>query len=196
MAMRTLISRFLTTNQKIGKLNFQLRLPARGYPVWPEGYKNHIARAVTNRIILIAKYDRLPNEVVARYSHNYNVLMPRSHFDITNWWHQALLIHECIHALMDYCNFGAYSTRDSEAVAYIAEAVFLKASGKSPPTTLDVREKCKPIADAILGGAYYVPENLASALTTAIAAESRIPNDNINSNGLQKNWIQRTYDEF
>jgi len=197
MAMRTLISRFLTANEAIDKLNFRLRQPAtREYSVWPDGYKTQIARAINKRTILIARYDNLPSDVSARYSHNYNVLMLRSNFNIRNWWHQALVVHECTHALMDYCNFGPYSTREADAVAYIAEAVFLKALGKSPPSSLEVREKCKPIADVILAGAYYVPENLAADLMRTIASETRIQNETINSDGLRRTWTARTYEEF
>ncbi|MEP7361865.1 MAG: hypothetical protein ABI972_01300 [Acidobacteriota bacterium] len=96
-------------------------------------------------------------------------------FDITSWYDQAFLVHECTHAHLDIQNIGKHSGHENEAVGYLAEAMWLEVSGHSslggstaPTTTL--RATAHMIAKKLLATKAYAVDPIDAAVLVAAVA--------------------------
>jgi hypothetical protein len=167
-------SNFLKSDPAIGAINFQFST----YKVYPGGYRTDIADLVANGKIKINR--RFSDIGMADTGASY---MPDSdHFSISHGFDIAkdvpklLFVHEATHALLDWQKVGTIPTTDSEAVAYLAEAIFVHTKGwkalggvgGTPPPRL--RVEAYRVAGVVVGGAYTVPPGDAAALIAAVRA--------------------------
>lgn len=140
----------------------------------------------------------LPSD--AAYFRDLDIMIVRAG---TTVWHEALIVHECTHAMLDM--FGSkgkpltVTTALSESVAYIAQAVFAKASydamnvdgGKVFEDTSDaslqqVYDKAMEIAAKILAGTKRVDNADLAVLLGLIPQTKTYKNKptSINFNGI------------
>lgn len=159
------VVKFLKSEPAMHRLNF-------GFPtlrVYPGAYPK-VADAIDRGDIAIHR-TQFRSEPGAAYHPDTDSLDFRVFFNLRNWGDQALLIHECTHAYIDYLDLGKVSNRDNEALAYIAEAVFLEASGKPPLGMQEIRKISHGIAKSIIQGTYWVPPADIMNLTNEIAKD-------------------------
>lgn len=98
---------------------------------------------------------------------------------------------------MDIQNLGDHSRYEGEAVGYLAEAIYLQASGSGPMVgsgdlMIDmVRSKSQIIANKILSGSYAVSAGDAADLTNMISISLHYGLDKKKihlSNGFDRTW--------
>jgi hypothetical protein len=110
--------------------------------------------------------------VYTQYDVVFDVMYLNKDFDVDNWYHQSSLIHESTHAYIDKLNLGKQDTFAFEGVAYVAQQLFVKASGQSPISGKLLFDVARDIADALfVPGAYEVPDKEAERLMSAVASE-------------------------
>ncbi|HYP15014.1 MAG TPA: hypothetical protein VEQ63_13890, partial [Bryobacteraceae bacterium] len=108
----------------------------------------------------------------ASYYTDFDSLDVSPSFNIAAWEDQAYFVHECTHAHIDIQELGKHSGHENEAVAYLAEAMFLVASGKAPLGTQPTRIVSQQIATLLLANKRYaVLPSEATALVAEVAKE-------------------------
>ena len=89
-------------------------------------------------------------------------------------------------------NLGAHSAHLDEAVAYLAEAVFVEASGHQPLGPEAIRVVAHEIARRVLAGTYYVPAADSTRLVRAVAADRLYTGTTVyRSNRFNRSFIER-----
>jgi hypothetical protein len=165
MTLQTDIVKFLRSDPFISRINFQFLK----YKVYPSGYQNDVADLFDSGEIKIRTDVKLPASSGAQYDLNYDCLQVSPAFSLSSSTDCALLVHECTHALTDYQKLGANLVWEYEAVAYLAEAVWLAAAAKPPISTSPVRTIAYGIAGRLLAGGYIVPYADTTALVGEVA---------------------------
>ena len=188
MPLKADILNFLATNSCIGRINFSFA----AYKVYPSAYQRDVAAAIRTEDIKIRPRASGSPASGATYDVNYDSLEFLPSFAISNWRDQAFLIHECTHAHLDIQNLGNHSAHQDEAVAYLAEAVFLEASRKAPLGTERIRVVAHDIAKRVLAGTYYVPDGDSTSLVREVAANPFYASRTVyRSNGFNRSLIHR-----
>jgi hypothetical protein len=163
--LKTDIVTFLKTNAAVNKLNFALTPDLR---VWPDGYKTAVASAISKEDIKVHPVGGSAPAAGATYYPDFDSLDVSPSFSTASWRDQAFLVHECTHAYLDVLDLGSISNHENEALAYLAEAVFLEASGKPPLSTDTIRLVSHRIAKGILAGTYWVSSADAADLVKEV----------------------------
>jgi len=156
---------FLKRDPNIPRLNFAFKT----YKVYPTAYQKDVADAIDSGEIKVGT--GVPSGAAASYYAEYDRLELSPSFSISNSHDQAFLVHECTHAHLDIQNLGKLSGHENEAVAYLAEAMYLEASGNPPISTIAIRVVSHRIAKDVLSGTYTVPAKDAAELVTEVAAD-------------------------
>ena len=162
MALKDDIVKLLTTDTAILKINFDFD----GFLVFPEAYHRDIASVVNNGKIGVNLTTSMNPGAGASYMVTYRQFWVPLRFSTANAKDASLLIHEATHAHMDFRVAGAMPLERSEAIAYLAEAVYREARGL-PPIAGEgnfMRTQCHAIAKGILKGTYKVPPMSVAAL--------------------------------
>lgn len=188
MALKDDIAIFLRGNAYINRINF---LFGR-FKVYPSAYQKDVADAVASGEVKIRTQGTSSAAVGARYDMNYDSLELISSFSVANPRDQAFLVHESTHAHLDIQNLGSHSAHENEAVAYLAEAVFLEAAGQPPLGRETIRVVSHRIAKTVLAGTYQVPAADVAALTSEVAKDRHyITTVKYDSNGFNRNLLHR-----
>ena len=148
---------FLKMNPFISRLNFSFL----SYKVYPTAYQKDVAEAIHSEEIKIGT--GVSPGAGANYYNEFDRLELLKTFDIKSRREQAFLIHECTHAHLDIQRFGSHSGHENEAVAYLAEAIFLEAAGGPPLGTEMIR-----VVSHASPKPYYLQPILSQQLTLAI----------------------------
>jgi hypothetical protein len=194
--MKVSVIKFLLENIHINKINFHWTRKEK-YKVYPPAYKKDLVQAIKNDDILLCTGHTLAPFCGAEYSYTFDRVNLRVGFDLRNSRHQADLVHELTHAHLDMQSFGIHPMVENEAMAYVAEAVFPEAQGKSPLDSTDIRKASQAIAKEILKGGHRWKlsdddmEPLLEALKVPQYA-GRI----LNSNGFNRSWREKIYRHF
>ncbi len=164
---------FLTTDPNISKINFKFL----AYKIYPAGYARDVAGCIKSGKIRINRRfsDWGRGDTGGSYMPGDDKYSLSAAFDLKQVYYQIILVHESTHAVQDYQKLGMVKRSEAEAVAYVAEAVYVQAKGLAPikdPATHrpdPIRVAADNVATAILGGQYEVNANLAATVTAAIA---------------------------
>jgi hypothetical protein len=166
MTIKSDIVRFLRTEPNISRLNYAFKT----YKVYPSAYRKDVADAIDSEDIKLGS--GVAKGAGAQYYVDLDRMELRPGFTVTDWRDQAFLIHECTHAHLDIQNFGKHSGHENEAVAYLAEALYLEASGKPPLGPQAIRVVAHRIARGLLAsGNYAVAPTDVTDLVTEVAAD-------------------------
>jgi len=186
MSIKDDFEAFLRKNVSISKLNFAFgRLR-----VYPRAYQRDVADAIASDEITIRRNGPSTATAGASYDSLYDSLELSPSFNISSQRDQAFLIHECTHAHFDIQDIGLHSAHEDEAAAYVAEAVFLEASGYAPLGTESIRLVSHSIAKVVLNGTYTIPTARCSSLVTEVARHPHYATSvAYNSNGFRRNII-------
>jgi hypothetical protein len=188
MALQADIVQFLRTNAYINRLNFAFR----SFKVYPSAYQKDVADAIASGEIKVRTKGASSAAAGASYDMNYDSLELSPMFRLTSSRDQAFLIHECTHAHLDIQNTGAHAGHENEAVAYLAEAVFLEAAGQPALGPETIRTVSHRLARLVLARTYMIPPADATALVSEV---SKHPNYSTtakyNSNGFNRSLIHR-----
>ena len=186
MTLKADILVFLITNPHIRRINFAFAT----YKVYPTAYQRDVADAIRRDDIVIRTRTPRAQLSGAVYDVNYDSLELSPQFAIGNWRDQAFLIHECTHAHLDMRNLGAHSAHEDEAVAYLAEAVFVEAAAQRPLGPEPIRVVAHEIARRVLAGTYYVPAADSTRLVRQVAAHPLYAGTTVyRSNRFNRSWI-------
>src|SRR6266850_7997865 len=128
MSIKTDLVAFLRGNPHLNRINFAFDT----FKVYPTAYKIDVADAIASEEIKIRKKGGSSLAAGASYDMNFDSLELSPTFSILAARDQAFLVHECTHAHLDIQNIGTHSGHQDEAVAYLAEAIFLEAAGQPP----------------------------------------------------------------
>ena len=165
MISKSVIVDFLRRDINISRINFSFGR----YKVYPTAYQKDVADAIDSGEIVIGT--AVSKGAGATYILNFDSLELSHGFSLSTSEEKGLLVHECTHAHLDIQNFGSHSGHENEAVAYVAEAVFLEAAGYPPISTHPIRVISHGIAKKLLAGAYSVGAADSATLVAAVAAE-------------------------
>lgn len=146
MTIKNDILVFLLTNPHIQKLEYRLRW----YTIAPKEYRYGLYGAIQKDDIIIRTKGASGPKAGASYDYSYDSFELTPNFNITNWSDQAFFIHECTHAVIDMKNIGKHSAHEDEAMAYMAEALFLEAAKKPPLGKQSIRKLAHQIAKQML----------------------------------------------
>jgi len=191
MALKADILSFLRTNPNVGRLNFEFKTPLRSYKVYPSAYAKDVADAIDKEDIIIRTKGAPSAGAGAGYDLNYDSFELSPTFSIGNWRDQAFLVHECTHAHLDIQSMGNHSGHENEAVAYLAEALFLEFAGNPPLGTEAIRVVAHSIAKGVVGkGSYTVPATDTGPLVAEVAKHPNYSSKVIyNANGFKRSMI-------
>src|SRR5262249_44605772 len=128
---RLKIIKFLITNEQIKKINFAFSSNDR-YRVYPSAYSKDVANALISGAIKVKTQQSLQQGAVASYDQRLDRMDFGPGFDLGDYHSQGDLVHECTHAHLDIQGIGLHPCEQDEAVAYVAEAVFLEGLRKGP----------------------------------------------------------------
>ncbi len=162
------------------------------YKVYPTAYQKDVADAFKSGAIKIKTTGPSSAAAGASYDGTYDSLEVAPTFTLSSPRDRAFLIHECTHAHLDIQNFGPSSRFEQEAVAYLAEAMFLEASGDPPLGPEAIRVLSHRIARSLLSsGAYAVSSADATALVAEVAKHPHYKSKTyfINSNGFRRDLL-------
>lgn len=166
MAIRDDIIALLKTDTAINKVNFDFG----GFLVYPQAYAVDVAGLVTSNRIGIRVTTAMNAGAGASYYPDYNEFWVPPTFTTTSDRDCSLLVHEATHAHMDYKKVGTVDIGWSEAIAYLAEAVYREARGL-PPLPGEgafLRARCHATAKTIVGGSYRLdPAQVTSLIMSA-----------------------------
>ena len=137
---------FLLTDPNIQKLDYTFLR----YTIAPIEYRQYLYTAIQKDDIIIRTKGASGPQAGASYDHSYDSFELNSNFSITNCRDQAFFIHECTHAVIDMKNIGKHSGQEDEAVAYLAEALFVESSKKNPLGQESIRILAHKIAKDLL----------------------------------------------
>jgi hypothetical protein len=167
MRLKSDVVNFLRTNSEISKINFRFMT----YKVYPTGFSKDVADMIDKDIIKVDSH-RLWSTAASYFMDNDKLIVKHS-FNIANNSDLAILVHECTHALLDYQNLGYGSQFEHEAVAYLAEAVWLEANNLPSLGGTAIRAVCHRIAASLLASNDYdVTASDTSDLLNAVKAEA------------------------
>ena len=186
MALKDDIAQFLRTDKAINKLNFAFGR----YKVYPSAYQRDVAGAVASGEIKVRTKGASSPAAGASYDRNYDSFELSPSFTITKRRDQGFLVHESTHAHLDIQSIGSHSGHEDEAVAYLAEAMFLEAAGAPPLGSEAIRVVAHRIAKSMLGGVYFVPGADVKALTAEVRKNPHYATQvTYNSNGFKRGII-------
>lgn len=184
------IADFLRQHPAIGILNFRIGQHSIG----SEAYCGTIANALRNgRIRVNRRFSDIGySGVGASYMADNNTLSVAAGFDLNTPGNRALLVHELTHAVVDSWNAGPIPVPLSEALAYLAEALFCLHAGLgillSPETGKPhpIRAAAEAGARALMAGSSReVAPAHAAALVRAVQQSGHYsPTDFFRSDGL------------
>ena len=176
---------FLKSNPNINKLNFQLFT----YRVYPSAYQRDVAQAFDKEIIQI-RLKGASKGAGATYDLKYDTFEVDGGFSLALPSSQGFMVHESTHAHLDIQNFGKHSRAEGEAVAYLAEAMFMESSGYTPISTHSLRVVAQTIARKMLAGLYVVPPTDAALLVAEAVKEPHYAGKPAYvSNGFARSWL-------
>ena len=160
--------RFLQTDRNIDALNFQFMR----HKVYPSAYRKDIANALKSNDLKIRLKGTGSAKVGAKYDYNYDSFELDPGFNIARKLDQAYFVHECAHAHLDIQNEGkSVPLYEYEAVAYLAEALFVAKGGNPPIGNQNIRAVAHKIAAKVLKGTYQVSHQDTQDLIAAVAAD-------------------------
>jgi len=191
MTLKSDIVNFLRTNPNIGRLNFEFKTSLRSYKVYPSAYSKDVADAINTDAIIIRSKGAPSAGAGAGYDLNYDSLELSPSFSISNWRDQAFLVHECTHAHLDIQGLGSHSGHENEAVAYLAEALFLEAAGNSPLGSETIRTVSHGIAKGVIAKRTYgVAATDTASLVAEVAKNPHYSSKVIyRANGFNRSWV-------
>ena len=163
------IVNFLKRDPQVARLNFAYKT----YKIWPAGYQVDVVDAINSGDIKV-KFDSgaVSTGAGATYFVDFDTLELPTGFSLTSTTEKALIVHECTHALIDLQKIGVHPAHETEAVGYLAEAMFLVASKTGPISAHAMRATSHAIATTLLSsGGYLVSAADWTTLVTAIAAD-------------------------
>jgi len=173
--LRSEIINFLDSNRHISKLNFRLK----HHRISPSAYKRDVLNAIKNDDIEVEISSDLSKASAAAYQSGLFMwwddrLKFPPEFSLQFVQNQGIVIHECTHAFFDFRNIGEHSLYANEATAYIAQYLFLQASGHLTAARrkrlIGFRRNAAQIASGILSGHSRVPDRAADNLIRLIAS--------------------------
>jgi hypothetical protein len=186
MAINDDIAKFLRGNAAINRINFAYDT----LKVYPSAYTKDVADAIASGAIKVRMKGAGGPAAGASYDTNYDSLELSPTFSITSSRDQAFIVHECTHAHLDIQHMGWHSAHADEAVAYLAEAIFLEASTQPPLGSEAIRIVAHRIAKTVLGGLYLIPAADCTALTAEVAKDPHYASTTkYNSNGFDRNLL-------
>lgn len=187
MPIHTDIAAFLRSNPHVARINFRFDT----FKVWPGAYQTDVANAVATEEIKV-RLQGAGAGAGAAYDMAYDSLELSPTFRIANVRDQAYLVHECTHAHLDIRATGSHSSHANEAVAYLAEAIFLESQKQPPLGTQKIRAESHRIARLVLAGAYQVKPTDAAALTAEVARHPHYASKaHYHSNGFKRGIIHQ-----
>ena len=162
----------------------------RIYNIRPSDY-TLVANAIRDGDIIVRTEGVPSPEAGAAYDFNYDSLELPSGFTLTSSRNKAFIVHECTHAILDIRNFGRFSIYENEAIAYLAEAIFLVASSQPPLGNSNIRSISRRIAeDFVRRSSRSIPSTDFSQLVTAISRHPHYESSaHIRSNRFNRSWI-------
>lgn len=155
---------FLRSHPAIAKINFSFS----SFKVYPSAYRMDVADSIDSGKVDL-RIKPLPPLVAASYDVLYDQLTIASTFTFASIADQALLVHESTHIYLDILKIGWHSRYTNEAVAYLAEAVFLEAGGHAPRAPKSISAISHTIARSVLSGTYSVTPADVVLLSDAIS---------------------------
>jgi hypothetical protein len=188
MTLEADITAFLRTNPFINNLNFSFG----SFRVYPSAYRHDVASCIDSGQIKVRAKGGSSAAAGASYDMAFDSLELSPSFSIGSPDCQAFLIHECTHAHLDIQRIGAHSGHANEAVAYLAEAVFLQAAGQPPLGLQKIRVVAHSIAKTVLAGNYSVAPTDVAMLTAEVATHPHyMTSVSYVSNGFDRGIMQR-----
>lgn len=169
MALKDDCIKLLTTDTAILKINFRFD----GYLVFPESYHRDVAAALNRNALKVVETTKLNAGAGATYKPDYKEFWVPPGFSLANDRDASLLVHESTHAHMDYRRVGIIPLERSEAIGYLAEAVYREARSL-PPIPGEgqfMRTKCHAVAKRIVAGSYDVPADQVKQLLETVKNE-------------------------
>lgn len=179
---------FLVTEPHILKLDYTLLR----YTIEPDEYRYNLYKAIQRDDIIIRTEGAAGANAGASYDLGYDSFELPSNFSIARRRDQAFFIHECTHAIIDMKNIGDHSGHEDEAVAYLAEALFLESFKKEALSKHPIRKMAHKIAkDLLKTGGEKVPDADARKLVHEVSIEkSYKTRAKYNSNKFDRGFIQ------
>jgi hypothetical protein len=190
MALKDDIVRFLRTHAHINQINFSFG----SFKVYPSAYQKDVANAVASGEIKVRTKGASTASAGASYDMNYDSLELSPLFNLSLPRDQAFLIHECTHAHLDIQNTGTHSGHENEAVAYLAEAVFLEAARQPPLGSETIRTISHRLAKMVLAKTYTISAGDVAALVFEVRKHPHYSGSAAyNSNGFNRSLIHRVF---
>jgi len=183
MALKDEVARFLKSNGHIQRIHFTLLR----YKVSPTVYQKELAEAIATEAIEVRTQGSGTAAAAATYNPERKSLELHPSFNLLNLWHQAVLVHEATHACLDIQMIGAHPGHENEAVAYLAEAIFLGSAGVAPLPADPIRTVSHRIAKSVLSGNPWVTDRDAAQLAWEVAKNPHYARKFVySSTGLRK----------
>jgi hypothetical protein len=172
MALKDDVVAFLRTDPNIAKINFEFD----GFRVYPSAYSADVADAIAAGRIGVRTSTALNAGAGASYDPKFNEFNLAPTFSLGRFRDAALLVHEATHAHMDLQAAGRVARERAEAIGYLAEAVYVYASGYNPLSAAGteggfLRAQTERLATSVLAGGYKVPPESALALIGTLRNE-------------------------
>lgn len=166
----------LTKEAGYAKLNFKFK----AYTVYPTGFTKDLADCLNaGKLKIKRRFSDLGfGDTGGSYMPDADHYSISAAFSIKVNKNRIILAHESTHALLDWQRLGKIPDPDSEAVAYIAEAIYIRAMGWTPlldPATgipHPIRAAADLAAAAVLAGTYDLTMNQGASVEAAIKASS------------------------
>jgi hypothetical protein len=159
---------FLVNNRCVQAINFFASGPTRSYSIQPLDYR-HVADAIRDGHIQVRTKTTIPAGASAQYDFVFDAIELLPNFSlyapVTN---TAYIVHECTHAILDMKTIGDFSNWENEAVAFLAEAIYLEACQQPPLSSDSMRQVSQRIAQGVLGGSRTVSRSEFSNLISAV----------------------------
>jgi len=188
MALKDDIARFLRTNAYIKQINFSFG----SFKVYPSAYQKDVADAIVSGEIKVRTKGASTAAAGASYDVNYDSLELNPSFNLSVPRDQAFLIHECTHAHLDIQTLGTHSKHENEAVAYLAEAVFLEAAKQPPLGNEAIRAVSHRLGKMVLAKTYTIPAGDVAALIAEVRKHPHYSGSaTYNSNGFNRSLIHK-----
>lgn len=169
----------------------------RIYNIRPSDY-TLVANAIRDGDIIVRTEGVRGHDAGAAYDFHYDSLELPSGFTLTSSRNKAFIVHECTHAILDIRNFGRFSNYENEAVAYLAEAIFLVASSQPVLGSSNIRSISRRIAeDFVRSLSRTIPSRDFLQLVTAISRHPHYESStNIRSNRFNRSLIHEIFRDW
>lgn len=115
----------ILSNAAVSRINFSLG----GLHINSDGFAR-IRRAIQNGHIKVNGSRTLPEAASASYGADENVLTISPDLNLGTRSGQAVVIHECVHAIVDAARASSTTVASNEAAAYIAQVIYRMANGE------------------------------------------------------------------